>query len=180
MDTYIHDLKKRAHALPHSEVQGFLGSFLDLREMVYAMLRDIPEEKLDYKPNTEPETADLRECFAELIRVEASLVKGLETGKRQMGGGRDAISKKPTKEELLRAFHDIDMKLFAIITDKNFLPDKEIPWINNDGTVRSQWKAMWHLWGLRNHENLHLGMIRRDIDAIKVKPPTEYTRYWYG
>lgn len=180
MVAYITDLKEKVKKLENSELKGALLSYLDMREMIYSMLEKVPEEKLGYKPADKPEVHTLRECFAELARVELSRIKGFKTGINQHGAGHEALSDEPTKQEILDALKKMDVDLVDLITSPDFDPNKQMVRQNRKGEALGKTKILWSLWGMRNHENMHLGMIRRDLDAIGVQPSEEYVKYWYG
>ncbi len=170
---------EKVHSLPGSEVKDFLKSFLDMRAMVVGCLREIPEGKLDYAPSQMAGTHTLRDCIAELPIVEQGLIDGIETGRRRMFSNDMFEGKKPTKEEILNILKETDEALFDAITSSTFDSEKKIEFLGKDGQVKWKTTAIMMLWGLRNHENMHLGMIRRDLDAIGVNPPAEYVKYWY-
>lgn len=177
---YIKELLAKVTDLPQGPAREFFGAYLPLREMVYTSLEKVPEDRLDYKPEDSKEVHALRECFAELPRVEKSLILGLQTGTRKMGSGKDILTPNPTKDEILSVCEKTDLELFNIVTKDSFEPLKKIAYINSSGEELKKIPAIFMLWGLRNHENLHLGMIRRDLDAIGVAPPDSYIKYWYG
>jgi hypothetical protein len=180
MVDYVRELLEKTGSLPEGEIKGFLRSYLPLREMVYAMLMVVSEEKLDYKPADKEDVADLRDCFSELPRVEWGRVLAFESGVSRRGAGKVIMSPVPKKEGILEKMEMADRKLFEVISGAGFDKERVIEKYDENGVKIGETKAIWWLWGLRNHENMHLGMIRRDLDAIGVDPPEEYVKYWYG
>lgn len=177
---YLSKLKEKTAEIQNEDMRNLYKGFLSIREMTFSMLLKVPEEKLNYKPNPKEMTQDLRECFAELPRVQLSLVKAFQTGKRAMGQGHLALSDKPAKEEIIAAFEKVDNDLLDVLRNKDFNPQMEVVWLDKAGNEK--WKTTAYLMfvGFRNHENMHLGMIRRDFDGIDIEPSDEYVKYWYG
>ena len=179
--SYLEKLYLEAEKLTENEIKSFLKSYLDMRGMNYSMLLLVSEDDLNYKPKGGRKRAiTLRDLFSELPRVVASFVRGYKSGKRKFGGGHDVLPEKPTKKQILSAMEKTDSELFELITADKFNANKEIPFIGKDGKEKFTSKAIWMLWGIRNHENMHLGFIRRDFDGLDLDPSVEYVRYWFG
>lgn len=174
---YIEELKAEIDQIPNESMRLCMRDYLQTRGQNRDILELVPEDLLDYKVASGEEVQSLRENFAELACVEASLVRGLQSGRRLRGGGDYILPKLPTKEQILEAYEKIDRELFDTLKDPVFNPKDPIIYVGETGQEQTFWKG-GSVWYFFYHEMKELGSIRAKLDGIGIEPPESYKKAW--
>lgn len=174
---YIAELKVEIDQIPNESMRLCMRDYLQAREQNRDILLEVPEDLLDYKIASGEEVQSLRENFAELACVEASLVRGLQSGRRLRGGGDYILPKHPTKEQIVEAYQKVDRELIDVLKDPAFDPKDPITYVGETGQDQTFRKG-GSVWYFFYHEMKELGSIRAKLDGVGIKPPESYKKAW--
>ena len=174
---YIAELKVEIDQIPNESMRLCMRDYLQAREQNRDILLEVPEDLLDYKIASGEEVQSLRENFAELACVEASLVEGLRSGRRLRGGGDYILPKHPTKEQILEAYQKVDRELFDVLKNSAFDPKDSIIYVGETAQEQTFRKG-GSVWYFFYHEMKELGSIRAKLDGVGIKPPESYKKAW--
>jgi len=174
---YIKELRAEIDQIPNESMRLCMRDYLQAREQNRDILLAIPEDLLDYKVAPGEEVQSLRENFAELARVEASLLRGLRSGRRVHSGGHSILPELPKKEEIIDTYDKLDREMFILLKDPAFDPKDTFIYAGENGTEQTLRKG-GSVWYFFYHEMKELGSIRAKLDGVGIKPPESYKKAW--
>lgn len=149
----------------HNLFKGLFEEWEYIRGLTTCFIENLSDAELDTKlPRKNLNT--IRKHCEELIEVQKSYVKALDTGTIEFDGYSDEeLPGVTSKEELLRQCNELDELLISKVAA--LTGDEEINWF---GVKKS---IYYHIVAMISHESMHIGQMVAFSYAMGIQIPQE-------